>query len=141
MNYLKSSLKLTEDFEGCRLAAYRDGNGVLTIGYGHTSNVNEGDTCTQEQAEVWLAFDVAWAATTVNKLVKVVLNQEEFDSLVDFVFNCGSGNFASSTLLKDLNARNFADVAEQFERWDKCDGTVCAGLLRRRAAEAAEFNS
>jgi len=138
--YSKSELALTEQFEGCRLTAYQDQAGVWTIGYGHTGiGVKAGLTITQRQAEALLTSDVASSAAYVNSAVVAKLNQDEFDALVDFVFNIGSGAFAGSTLLKDLNANDFASAANQFDRWDRAGGRVVAGLLRRRQTEAALF--
>jgi lysozyme len=131
---------LTEQFEGCSLTAYQDSAGIWTLGFGHTGGVTQGMTCTQAQAEAWLLEDIQWAVTVVNNLVTVQLTQGEFDALVDFVFNVGSGNFASSTMLRMLNASNFAGAAGQFARWDLAGGQVVAGLLRRRVAEEGEFN-
>lgn len=139
MNYSKTGAQLTEAFEGCRLAAYQDQVGVWTIGYGHTSDVDEGLTCTQEQAEQWLLEDVASAENDVNTHVAVPLTQGEFDALVDFAFNLGNGALNKSTLLNYLNQGNYEAAADQFERWDKAGGKVVAGLLRRRLAEKAEF--
>ena len=141
MRYSAQSRKaLTESFEGCRLKAYRDSKGVWTIGYGHTGGiVEEGMTCTQVQADIWLALDIAWAESVVNREVKLQLTQNEFDALVDFVFNCGAGNFHSSTLLRLVNAGRHAEAALEFEKWDHCSGQVVAGLLRRRQAEEALF--
>jgi lysozyme len=139
MTYSKTGLHLTQQFESCRLVAYPDSKGVPTIGWGHTFGVKLGDTCTQEQADAWLMQDVQHSVLTVNRLVTVQLTQPEFDSLCDFVFNCGSGNFASSTLLKLLNAGDYQGAAHEFERWDKSGGKELAGLLRRRVAEEQEF--
>ena len=141
MKYSQSGIHLTEQFEGCRLTAYADQGGVLTIGYGHTGAILRGQTCTQEQAEEWLHQDIVFAETEVNRLVKVPLTQPEFDALVDFTFNCGVGNFLHSTLLTLLNKGDYANAALEFEKWDKCAGQVVAGLLRRRLAEAAEFKT
>lgn len=141
MQYSKSGLSLTEQFEGCRFTAYLDSGGIPTIGYGHTHDVSIRDTCSQEQADLWLQEDIQNSVHEVNRLVKVQLTQGEFDALVDFVFNCGSGNFARSTLLVDLNAGNYAAAALQFDAWDKCDGSIVAGLLRRRQAETGEFKN
>jgi lysozyme len=140
MQYSKQGLALTESFEGCRLTAYADSTGIPSIGYGHTAGVQLGDTCTQEQADAWLLEDVQTAVNDVNRLVTVPLTQSEFDSLCDFVYNVGGGNFASSTMLKLLNAGNYSAAAEQFDRWDQAGGVVVAGLLRRREAEQSEFN-
>ena len=139
--YGGDGLALTEQFEGCKLTAYQDQVGVWTIGYGHTGpDVVAGLTITLEQAQALLARDVSSAATCVNNVVAVELNQLEFDALVDFVFNLGTGAFQGSTLLRDLNAGDFAGAAAQFDAWDHAGGAVVAGLLRRRQAETALFN-
>ena len=139
MTYSLSGLHLTEQFEGCKLTAYPDVKGVLTIGYGHIAGVHVGMTCTQTQAEAWLQQDIQWASDRVNVEVHISLTQPEFDSLVDFVFNCGCGNFDNSTLLKLINKDDLTDAANEFDKWDEAGGKVVAGLLRRRQAEAAMF--
>ena len=140
LTYSKDGLAITEQFEGCRLVAYQDQVGVWTIGYGHTGNgVASGLTITQDQAIDLLTSDVAASAAYVNAAVTVELQQNEFDALVDFVFNLGRGAFAGSTLLKNLNAGQFDAAAAQFDLWDHAGGQVVAGLLRRRQAEQAMF--
>lgn len=139
MKYSKTSLDLVNKFEGCELKAYRDLGGVLTIGYGHTLGVYEGQTITLDQAEQYAKEDLSIAESEVNNLVTVPLSQDEFDALVDFVFNLGEGNFARSSLLVLLNKKQYFAAALQFERWDKCGGIIVAGLLRRRVAEHKLF--
>jgi lysozyme len=143
--YSKNGIHLTEQFEGLRLTAYPDpgtGGEPWTIGYGHTGpDVHPGLTITQEQAEELLMKDVQKAAADVNAKVTTDLTQEEFDALVDFVFNCGAGNFNNSTLLKKVNAGDMAGAAEEFAKWNKAAGHVLAGLVKRREAEAQEFLS
>jgi len=143
MNYSKNGLHLTENFEGLRLTAYPDPatNGdPWTIGYGHTgAEVHQGMTITQEQAEEFLMQDVQKAVQTVNSKVHTDLTQNEFDALVDFVFNCGAGNFAGSTLLRKINAGDMEGAALEFEKWTHADGKVMAGLIKRRHAEAVLF--
>lgn len=142
MQYSKNGLCLTEQFEGCKLQAYQDMRGIWTIGYGHTGNdVHEGLVWTKDQAEMALLLDVAWAERVVNHLVTVTLTQPEFDALVDFVFNAGSGNFINSTLLTKLNAGDYNGAATEFDKWDHANGKVVAGLLRRREAETSLFNT
>jgi lysozyme len=141
MIYSKTGVQLTERFEGVRLEAYQDSVGIWTIGYGHTFEVTEGMTCTQDQATAWLIEDIQTAANDVNRLVKVPLTQGEFDALTDFCYNAGGGNFATSTMLKLLNAGDFAGAASQFDLWDHAGGAVVAGLLRRREAERLEFEA
>jgi len=142
LTYSGDGLSLTEQFEGCELTAYQDQVGVWTIGYGHTgADVTPGLTITQDQAQALLAQDVTSAAACVNSVVTVALTQDEFDALVDFVFNLGAGAFTGSTLLRDLNAGDFTATAAQFDLWDHAGGAVVAGLLRRRQAEEALFNT
>lgn len=131
---------LTEAFEGCSLIAYPDVKGVWTIGYGHTGGVTPNQTCTQEEADAWLQIDIQSAVRAVQTLVKVPLTQDEFNALVDFVFNAGTGNFAASTMLARLNLGDYAGAAAQFERWDLAGGAVIRGLLNRRIAEEKEFD-
>jgi lysozyme len=133
-------LALTEGFEGCKLATYSDIRGILTIGYGHTgADVVEGMVISQQQAVSLLLSDVAAAVTCVNHAVAVAINQDEFDALVDFAFNAGRGNFVTSTLLRDLNASDFAGAAQQFLRWIYAGKVASSGLLRRREAEEQLF--
>lgn len=139
LQYSQTGQHLTEQFEGCRLDAYQDSRGVWTIGYGHTAGVHLGDTCTQDQADAWLQQDIQWAASAVKHYVTAKLTQDEFDALVDLVFNIGSRNFSTSSMLRSLNAGDIAGAAAQFARWDMSGGHVVAGLLRRRLAEEAEF--
>lgn len=139
MQYSLGGQRLTQSFESCRLTAYPDSKGVPTIGWGHTRGVRLGDTCTQAQADAWLLEDIQEAVAAVNRLVSVALTQHQFDALVDFTFNAGEGNFASSTMLRKLNAGDSAGAEAEFSRWDMCGGAHLAGLARRRAAEAAMF--
>lgn len=132
--------KVTEEFEGCSLMPYQDSAGVWTDGYGNTHNVIPGVPITQAQAELDLSQNIAWAVACVQDLVKITLTQGEFNALVDFVFNVGSGNFAKSTLLEDLNEGKIEEAAQQFTLWDLAGGNVVAGLLRRRIAEQGEFD-
>lgn len=142
LTYSQSGLELTEGFESLQLRAYWDATGkVWSIGYGHTGKeVVEGLVWTEQQAVNALAGDISWASAVVNKLVEPDLNQQQFDALVDFVFNDGAGNFANSTLLKDVNAGNNEAADAQFAEWVHSGGKVLSGLVRRRMAEAKLFS-
>jgi lysozyme len=141
-SYDDAGLKLTKSFEGLSLSAYADQGGVWTIGYGHTGpGVHAGLTITQEQADAFLESDVAAAVTAVNRLVTSAINQNQFDALVDFAFNLGVASLSQSTLLRDVNAGNFAAAGPQFLLWDHVHGVVVPGLLRRRQAEETLFNT
>lgn len=143
-NFIYTDDSITKSFESCALVAYHgaaDSPGLWTIGWGHTAGVQEGDTCTQEQADEWLLEDAASAAGAVNRLVTVPISQNEFNALTDFVFNTGEHAFAMSTMLRLLNAGDHQGAASEFQRWVYSDGQKVAGLLRRRVAEETLFRS
>ena len=130
---------LIKKFEGCELEAYQCSADVWTLGYGHTSDVSEGDTCTAEEAESMLAEDLQEFEGYVNDLVDVDLTQNQFDALVAWTYNLGPTNLKDSTLLKRLNERNYEDAPHQIRRWNRAGGKVLDGLVRRREAEALLF--
>jgi GH24 family phage-related lysozyme (muramidase) len=130
--------------EGLRLQAYPDpgsGGEPWTIGWGHTGGVKRGDVITLEQAEKFLAEDIAEAQAGIRALVKVPLTDGQLWALTSFVFNLGTGALAKSTLLRRLNARDYAGAASEFGRWINAAGKPMPGLVRRRAEEKAMFLS
>ena len=141
MEMSEEGLSLIKKFEGCELKAYEDAVGVQTIAYGRTKNVCMDDVCTLEQAESWLAEEMEEYEGYINDLVKVDLDQNQFDALVSWVYNLGPTNLNSSTLLRVLNEGRYADVPDQIRRWNKAGGKVLAGLTRRREAEALMFQN
>lgn len=134
---------LTENSENCKLTAYWDSFGKCwTIGWGHTGpDVHDRMEITQEEADTLLLHDTMRAQLTVQIYVDVVLTQHQFDALVDFTFNVGSGNFRESTLLKDLNAGNYKEAALQLEAWVFSGGKKLPGLIHRRALEENWFDT
>lgn len=131
---------LIRHFEGLALEAYFCPAGVLTIGYGSTGkHVQTGMRITKEQADALLVKDLERFEEGVDELVTVHLDQDEFDALVAFSFNVGLGNLKTSTLLRRLNAKDYASAASEFRKWNKGGGKVLPGLVKRRAAEAALF--
>lgn len=129
-------------FEDCVLTAYPDPGSKdgtpWTIGWGHTGpEVRKGLVWTQAQAGAQFEKDLLVREARVARLVKVPLTQGQYDALVLFEYNTGS--LASSTLLKLLNAGDYAGAQAQFKRWNKNDGKVMRGLIRRRAAEECLF--
>lgn len=132
-------IDLIKQFEGCSLKAYRCPANVLTIGYGHTGGVKEGQLITQQEAERLLRVDLGSYEVAVNKYVKTAINQNQFDALVSFAYNCGCGALQKSTLLKLLNKGDYRSAADQFDLWNKGGGQVLKGLVRRRAAEKELF--
>lgn len=145
MKTSEQGIAIIERFEGLRLEAYEDGAGVWTIGYGHTglaggmTRVKKGDVCTSAQADEWLEEDVALAERAINVLVKVPLNQNQYDALVSFTYNLGWAALESSTLLRLLNAGATRIAAAEFVKWDYVAGKPSPGVLKRRQAEQALF--
>lgn len=157
MKTSSNGLKLIEQYEGLVLQSYddatgkkvgRDGNvrGTLTIGYGHTSaagspTVVKGMTITRQQAEDILAKDLGKVENSVSNLVKVPLNQNQYDALVSFQFNTGS--LGKSSALRFLNAGKYKEAAEALLLYNKgrVNGelTTMDGLVRRRSTEKALF--
>ena len=132
-------LALIKKFEGCELEAYQCSAGVWTIGYGHTKDVVEGMTITQEEAEQMLVDELHEYESYINKYVTVALSQNQFDALVSWEYNLGPANLSASTMLKVLNSGEYEDVPAQMKRWNKAGGKVLEGLIRRREAEACLF--
>jgi lysozyme len=145
LSFSTNGQNLTKGFESPggipNLVAYRDVVGVWTNGWGNTHNVVPDSTITLAQAEADFVSNTAGAVYVVNQVVQVPLNQNQFDALVDFVFNLGSANFQSSTLLRELNAGNYAAAALEFPKWNHAGGVVEAGLTTRRLAEQTLFNT
>lgn len=136
-----NGINLIKKFEGLELKAYKDSVGILTIGYGHTHGVKAGDVITGQQADTFLREDAQVAELAVNTNVKVKLTQGQFDALVSFIFNLGAGNFVKSTLLKKLNAGDYAGAADEFGKWVNAGGKPLPGLVKRRAAEKEMFST
>ena len=130
---------LIKKFEGCELTAYQDAVDVWTIGYGHTKKVCQGDCITQEEADQMLEDELIEYEDYVNDMVTVDLQQNEFDSLVAWTYNLGPSNLKSSTMLKEINAKNFSRVPSEMRRWNKAGGKTLDGLIRRREAESLLF--
>jgi lysozyme len=141
MQLSKKGLKFIAENEGLRLDAYLDGGGVPTIGYGHTRGVKLGDTCTEIQALAWLYEDALDAQFNASSLVTVELTQNQYDALVDFVFNIGAHAFRKSTMLQYLNRGEFLDAANEFRRWRFDGGVEVPGLLARRIRERELFEA
>lgn len=136
-----SGLARIRIFESFRPTAYKDAAGIWTAGYGHIKGVTETTTCAMAEALDWLMQDVAEAVDCVNKSVTVTLNQNQFDALVSFTFNEGSGNFRCSTMLDLLNQGSYTLAAMQLDRWVYVKKRKTQGLIDRRAAERKLFET
>lgn len=140
MEISQRGLDFIAEFEGFSATAYLDENDGWTIGYGHLIQPNEAHLrtapLTKEQALDLLRQDAGRAQASVRGMVQKQLNQNEFDALTSLVFNIGSGQFSSSTVLRVINeGADKATVSEAWKRWKWDDGQVLPGLVRRRQAE------
>ena len=147
MKASKSAYVLIHTFEGCRLHAYKCPSGVWTIGWGHTVGVYEGMTITREQANELLKKDVAIFEDHLNYALGLddagrmpnglPISQHQFDALLSFTFNIGTGNLARSTLLRKVKANpKDPSIRGEFSRWVYGGGKRLPGLVRRRRMEA-----
>lgn len=140
---MRASQKLIDHIkrsESCVLTAYQDSAGIWTIGYGHTAGVKKGDRITAYQAEQFLKEDLVKFETIANK-VKRIATQGQYDAVLDFIYNCGPGNFNSSTLKKYIESgRKTWEIQEQFLRWVNAGDKKLGGLVTRRIWEANRFN-
>lgn len=142
----EAGLKLIKSFEGLRLKPYLCSAGVPTIGYGSTYYQDKKKVTLKDQpiseatAEMLLQVNLKEFENRVENMVKVSINDNEFDALVCFAYNIGISALEKSTLLKLLNSgADRAAVADQFLRWNKAGGKELAGLTRRRQAERSLF--
>lgn len=139
-------LEMIKSFEGLKLTPYLCSAGVPTIGYGATfyeTNVRvtmKDPAITVQRAEQLLANTLKGFEQRVLSLLTITINQNQFDAIVSFAYNLGTGNLQKSTLLKLINEGNFGAASKEFIKWNKAGGKVLAGLTRRRKAEEELFN-
>ncbi|MFZ4835871.1 lysozyme [Rouxiella sp. Mn2063] len=131
--------------EGERLSAYLDSRGIPTIGVGHTGSVDGkpvaiGMAISKDKSSELLRSDLAWVEKTIAVSVKAPLNQNQYDALCSLIFNIGASAFNSSTVLRKLNAKDYAGSADAFLMWKKA-GNDLDILLPRRKRERALFLS
>lgn len=139
MKISDNGLKLIEQFEGLRLTAYKATrrDKYYTIGYGHYgADVKQGMTITEAQAEAYLRQDVAEAEAAVNKYSGYGWNQNQFDALVSFAYNVGNIDG-----LTNNGKRSVAEISAKLPEHVYSGGVKLGGLVRRRAAEKALFDT
>lgn len=141
-------LALIKKWEGWYPKAYKDPVGIWTIGWGTTGEeAVPGRRITKKQGETFLRKSLQDDEATVKRLTDVPLTQHQFDALVSFVYNVGSGNYSKSTLRKLLNRKNYAGAAQQFVRFNKARSRetgkwmTLRGLTNRREDEAELFRT
>jgi lysozyme len=121
--------------EGYVGQAYRDIVGVWTIGFGTTEQVKAGDKIDPVRALQRKMADVQKFEGALKQCVKVPLHQHEYDAFLSLAYNIGPGAFCGSTLVRKLNAEDYAGACAEILRWDKAGGKTVAGLTKRRQAE------
>ena len=138
MKITNAGLDIIKKYEGCRLEAYKCPAGVWTIGYGHTKGVKPGMKITVAKADEYLKSDCKASENAVNKYQKKYnFNQNQFDALVSFTFNCGTGNL--KTLLDNGN-RDIDTISKKIPLYNKAAGKELSGLTKRRNSEKALFD-
>lgn len=148
MKISKNGLELIKKYEGFSSKPYLCPANIPTIGYGNTFyedgvkvTLNDPDITEQKASELLEFIANKNFGSYINKVVKVPLNQNQFDALISFVYNIGNENFRTSTLLAFLNEGNYKEAARQLLRWDKSNKKVLAGLTARRKEEQKIFLS
>lgn len=137
MTTSESGLNLIKSFEGLRLTAYRCPTGKWTIGYGHTKGVKKGMYISEAVATHFLIQDVQRVEPTINSYDGIYhWTQNEFDALASFAFNCGICNLKK--LIK-YGQRTKSQIADAILLYNKANGRVLRGLVRRRNAERELF--
>ena len=146
MKLSQSGYDLIKTFEGLSLKPYKCSAGVPTIGYGNTYYENgvkvqmSDPAITKQRAEELLKHSADRYASKVANLLKKPVTQNQFNALVSFAYNVGSGALASSTLLKLVNINpNDAMIAKEFLKWNKAGGVKNKGLENRRIKESALY--
>lgn len=147
-----NGVSVLHHYESCKLVAYPDPGSPTgepwTIGWGHTGpEVYKGLVWTQEKADAVFLDDLLKTERGVSSLVKVPINQGQFDALVCLAYNIGldidadtkAEGLGDSTLLRKLNAGDFEGAIEEWYKWRTNEGKVMLGLVRRRASEVWLF--
>lgn len=130
---------LIKSFEGVRYEAYRGPAGHWLIGYGHKQGVTQGMKITAQQAEDYLKQDLQSIEQQVGKMVKTNITENEFSALVCLAYNIGWGNLLKSTVMRQVNTKNWQQAADAFLMWRKANGKVNSHLEKRRALERQIF--
>ena len=141
----QEGLDLIKRFEGFSPTIYICPAGYPTIGYGHVVRDGEleqfAEGVSQEEGEELLRMDIRWAERGVLHLINVPLTDGQFDALVSFTFNLGSGALQRSTLRRKVNREEHYEVPNQLMRWVWAGGRKLNGLIKRRLAEATLYNT
>ena len=138
-----NAIDLIKKYEGFKPQSYQDSVGVWTIGYGTTringQPVKAGMTITEDQALQLVQQEVNKLWSQIESILKVKINDNQMNALVDFAYNLGFNALKTSTLMRLVNESKFDEAANQFPRWVYAGGKVLPGLVKRREAEKQLF--
>lgn len=138
-----NAIDLIKKYEGFRPQSYQDSVGVWTIGYGTTringEPVKAGMTITEDQAIQYVQLEVNKLWSQIEQVVKVPINDNQMNALVDFAYNLGFNALKTSTLMRYINQSKFEQAASEFGKWVYAGGKVLPGLVKRREAEKQLF--
>lgn len=138
-----NAIDLIKKYEGFRPQSYQDSVGVWTIGYGTTiinnQPVKQGMTITQDKALQLVQQEVNKLWSQIESILKVKINDNQMNALVDFAYNLGFNALKNSTLMRLINESKFDKAANEFPRWVYAGGKVLPGLVKRREAEKQLF--
>jgi lysozyme len=158
INLIKHFENLNDgDLKEIGLQPKKDCSGYYTVGWGHCLIKDNGTYClnitdVERYFPEYLIIDELFAAELLKQdllrfernidSLNLTLNQNQFDALVSFIFNCGFGNLQKSTLLKRIkNIVNTPTIEACFAMWNKSAGVTLRGLILRRSAEAKLYNT
>ncbi len=141
MHLSSSGFEFLKSFEGFEAQAYRCPGGYQTIGYGHVIRKGEdyASALSLFEAERLLRQDATIAENAVRRFIDVNLRQKQFDALVSFTFNLGSGALQRSTLRRKINREEHDEVPDELMKWIWAAGRRLPGLIRRRQAEGVLY--
>ncbi|MDX1949945.1 MAG: lysozyme [Rickettsiales bacterium] len=138
---MKNALKIIKYYEGFSAEIYKCPAGLPTIGYGHVVLKNEKfeTPISKEFAEELLISDCLKFQKQILRLIKIPLKTNQFEALLSFTFNLGSGALQRSTLRQKINRGEIISAADEFLKWIYAGGRILKGLVLRRKAERELF--
>ncbi len=138
----QEGLNLIKHFEGFSPTVYNCPAGYATIGYGQLITKNElFKIIKKDEAKALLRCDAETAERVVLRFIDVPLTDGQFDALVSFTLNSGSGALQRSTLRRKVNSQAHGDVPDQFNRWVWAGGRKLKGLITRRHLESQLYEN
>lgn len=142
-NAIDLAVEMIKRFEGCRLAAYRCPAGVLTIGWGETLGVKEGDVWTQERADAVLRQRAGqFLLATLKRCPQLHAEADtRLAACTSLAYNIGVGAFGASSVRRKTARHEYQGAGDAFLLWNKAGGLTLRGLTLRRQMERLRYLS